>query len=373
MRRKTRAADHVKPSPADPAPWYTKDKRIVLLGARGLWNGRFETEAAALRACRAALARAGLGGRHTTEAIRYRIRTESRGLDKPPSRAYWTRAEDRVIDRLAHAVARHEYHDATAAGRACLRALARHKRHFPRSLIAVSARIGARALEFGREHARVNFTPEEWRVLRELVPQVSSGRFREAKDASRMFLAIMARRRRTHADGSMVPVRTLGSVDQKLARVAKEVGLAWGFRDWSPEEDRVVDQFIDRYSKGEFRSLRSTARACRTELRRLDADRRKHPERGRPYGRSFLAVHLHLSQRAVSRGVARPLFRRWRGPEGRIAARYAGLFAADGGRHTTWDFATVLQRALRRRGYQRTLTACKAEIRRARLRMNGLL
>jgi hypothetical protein len=202
---------------------------------------------------------------------------------------------------------------------------------------------------------------------------VSSGRFREVKDASRMFLTIMARRRRARTDGSKTPVRTVESVDQKLTRVARKLGLAWGFRDWSPEEDRVVDQFIDRYSKGEFRSLRSTARACRTELRRLDADRRKHPERGRPFGRSFLAIRQHLNQRTVGRGIAMPLYRRWQGPEGRIAARYAELIAADGGRHTIWDFATMLQRALRRRGYQRTLDACKAEIGRARLRMQGLL
>jgi hypothetical protein len=225
----------------------------------------------------------------------------------------------------------------------------------------------------GRKQTRVSFTSEEQKVLRELVLQVSSGRFREVRDASRAFVARMARLRRERTDGSEIPVRTLGSVYQKLTRMARTTGLAWGFRDWSPEEDRVVDQFIDRYSKGEFRSLRSTARACRTELRRLDADRRKHPEHGRPFGRSFLAIHQHLNLRTAGRGIAMPLYRRWRGPEGRIAARYAELLAADGGRHTIWDFATMLQRALRRRGYQRTLDACKAEIGRARVRMQGLL
>jgi hypothetical protein len=367
------ATNRAKPVPAQRNPWYTKERRCALLCARGLANGRFETEAAAIRACRAALARAGLGRRYTIEAVRQQIRLESRRLVGPPSRAYWTPSEYRVIERFARALVRREYPSATAAARVCLKVLARHKRHFSRSVVVVAVRISERALELGRKHTRANFTSEEWKVLRELAPEVSSGRFREVRDASRTFLAIMARRRRARTDGSNIPVRTVESVDQKFTRVARELGLAWGFRDWSPEEDRVADQFIDRYSKGEFRSLRSTARACRVELRRLDAERRKHPERGRPFGRSFLAIRQHLKLRTAERGITMPLFRRWQGPEGRIAARYAELFAADGGRHTIWDFATMLQRALRRRGYQRTLDACKAEIGRARVRMQGLL
>jgi len=373
MRRKTRAAGQVKLGPALPVPWYTKENRIVVYGARGLWNGRFESEGAALRACRAALARAGLEGRHTVEAIRDRMRAESRRLGKPPSRVYYTATESRIIDRFARAVVRHEYRDATAAARVCRKSLARRKHSFPRTDVAIVARIWARALELGRKHVRVHFTPEELRVLRELAAEVSSGRFREVRDASRVFQARMARRRRARTDGSKAPVRTLESIDQRLTREARMAGLAWGFRDWSPEEDRVVDQFVGRYSKGEFRSFRSAAKACRTALRRLDAARLKHPERGRPYNRSFLAIHQHLNLRAVSRGVTRPLFRRWRGPEGRIAARYAERTVAEGKKPETWEAATVLRRALRRRGYPRTLAACKAELRRARLRMNGLL
>ena len=367
------ATNRAKPVPANWNPWYTKERRCALLCARGLANGRFETEAAAIRACHAALARAGLGRRYTIEAVRQQIRLESRRLVGPPSRAYWTPSEDRVVERFARALVRREYPDATAAARLCLKALARHKRHFHRSVVVVAVRISERARELGREQTHISFTSEEQKVLRELAIQVSSGRFREVKDASRAFVARMARRRRARTGGSEIPVRTLGSVYARLTRMARTTGLAWGFRDWSPEEDRVLDRFIDRYSKGEFRSLRSTARACRVELRRLDAERRKHPERGRPFGRSFLAIRQHLKLRTAERGITMPLFRRWRGPEGRIAARYAELIAADGGRHTIWDFATMLQRALRRRGYQRTLDACKAEIGRARVRMQGFL
>jgi len=364
MRRKTRATRQVKPGPAHPIPWHTKEKRIVVYGARGLWNGRFESEGAALRACRAALARAGFEGRHTVEAIRDRIRTELRRLDKPPSRAYYTATESRVIDRFARAVVRHEYHDATAAARACRKALARHNRHFPRTHVAIAARIWARALELGRKPVRVNFTPEECRVLRQLAHEVTTGRFREVRDASRVFQARMARKRRAGAGGNKPPVRSLEAISAKLKRVATETGLAWGFRDWSSEEDKVVDRFIGLYAKRQFRSFRSAAKACRAALRRLDADRMKHPERGRPYGRSFGAIKQHLRERAAKRGVPRPLFRRWRGVEQDVAARYAGSYVA-GGRPDRLDLAYALQRELRGLGYLRTVTACGAEIKRA--------
>jgi hypothetical protein len=364
MRRKTSAAGRVKPDPAHPVPWYTKDKRIVLLAARGLWNGRFESESAALRACRAALVRAGLEGRHTVEAILDRIRTESRRLDKPPSRAYYTATESRIIDRFARAVVRHECRDATAAAHACRKVLARRKHSFPRTHVAIAARIWERALEFGRKHVHVRFTPEEWRVLRELAPEVSSGRYREVKDASRVFQARMARKRRASGGGSKVPVRTLPAIDRALRHVARGAGLAWGFRDWSPEEDRVVDRFIGRYSKGKFRSFRSAARACQDALRRLDAVRQRHPSRGRPYGRSFSAIKQHLRERAAKRGVPMHLFRRWRGVEQDIAARYAGSYVP-GARPDRMDLACALQRELRGLGYLRTVKACDGEITRA--------
>lgn len=364
MRQEDHAAGRVKPGPARPVPWYTKDKRIVLLSARGLWNGRFESEGAALQACRAALARAGLEGRHSVEEVRDRFRTESRRLSKPPSRAYYTATERRIIDRFARAVVRHEYPDATAAARICRELLARCKNSFPRTNVAVAARIWARASEFGRLPVRFPFTPEERRVLRQLAPEVSAGRFREVKDAARVFQARMARKRRAGAGGSRIPARTLESIAVGLSRLARKTGLAWGFRDWSPEEDRVVDSLIDRYSKREFRSLRGTAKACRIELRRLDAARLKHPERGRPYDRSLSAIRQRLRQRALSRGTKMPLFRRWRGVEQDLAARYAGRCVA-GGRPDRLDVAYALRRELRGLGYLRTVRACGAEIGRA--------
>ena len=169
----------------------------------------------------------------------------------------------------------------------------------------------------------------------------------------------MARKRRAGTGGNKAPARTLAAIDRALRHVARGAGLAWGFRDWSREEDRIVDRFIGRYAKGEFRSFRSASKACRIALRRLDADRLKHPERGRPYGRSFGATKQRLRERALSRGVKRPLFRRWRGVEQDLAVRYAGSYVA-GGRPDQMDLAYALRRELRGLGYLRTVAACSA-------------
>jgi len=364
MRQKDHAAGQVKPGPACPVPWYTKEKRIVLLSARGLWDGRFESEGAALRACRAVLTRAGLEGRHSVEEVRDRFRTESRRLCKPPSRAYYTATESRIIDRFARAVVRNDYPDTVAAARVCRELLARSKPSFPRTHGALVARIWERALEFGRKPVRFPFTPEERRVLRELAPEVSSGRFREVKDAARVFQARMARKRRAGAGGSKVPKRSLESIAVGLSRLARQTGLAWGFRDWSPEEDRVVDRFIGLYTKGKFRSFRGASKACQIALKRLDAARLKHPERGRPYDRSLSATKQRFTQRALSKGTKMLLFRRWRGVERDIAARYVGMYVA-GGRPDQLDLAHALRRELRGLGYPRTVRACRAEIERA--------
>jgi len=352
--------------------WYFKEKRVVLLSAHGLANGRFESEGEALRAARARLLRAGLWGRHTADAVRRRFRAELRRAGGPPPRAYWTRSEDRVIERFARAVVRHEHRDATVAARACLKALGRVKRHFARTFGAARARIEARALALGRRPVLVAWTPEELRFIGELAGKVSSGRFREVRDAARVFQARTARRRRGRAKAGP-PERTLGAIGRRLTAVAKNANLAWGFRDWSPEENRIVDGIISRYARGRTRSFRSVAMACRTVLRRLDAARADSPDAGRPFDRSFRAVCQHVRSRAIARGIPRPRFRRWRGPEQRIAAGYAERLTAEGRKPYTWEAATVLRRTLRRRGYQRTLAACKAELRRAWLRLNGML
>jgi hypothetical protein len=329
-------------------------------------HGRLKTENAAISAAVRALAQAGFEGRRTRRGIAYRLELEAEKLGRQPVRALWSAAENRAIDRFALAVVRQEYRSVAAASRACQKVLARYKHAFPRTIPAIFFRIADRAHALGRKPARVNFTAEETELLGELAHKVSQGRFRHVRDASRAFVAEMARRRRRAGAGRPIPVRTLDGLDRKFWQVARGAGLAWGFRDWSPEEDRIVDRFIKRYSEGRYRSLQDTAKACRVALRRLDASRKRHPEDGRPWRRSLLAVQQHLSHRVVELNVTRPLFRRWRGVERQLATQCAQRFITDHVRR--WRkmmmYAVALQIKLRSLGYPRTIDACRAEIER---------
>jgi len=348
-------------------PWTPEESRIVRACARGWMHHWFAAERVAVKAAAQALRRAGLGGRRTDDAIRYKLESEAEKLGRRRSRARWTASEDRTIDRFARAVARDEYTDATAAARVCRKALSRHKLAFPRTLASIAVRISQRAREFGRPPARVVFTPEESELLLRLARAVSLGRFQQVRDASKTFVSEMSRRHRKPEMGSRPPVRTLDALDRKLWHVARDAGLAWGFRDWSQDEDRVVDRFIRRYAEGRYRSLRHTAKACRVALRRLDASRRKSPERGRPYRRSFLAIHQHLTSRAHESNVTMPLFRRWRGVERRIADQCARRILYDpiSYKRKRMSYVVALQVKLRSLGYPRTLGACRGEIERA--------
>ncbi len=341
-----------------------EESRIVRSFALDWMHGRLKTERVAISAAVRALAQAGFEGRRTRRGIAYRLELEADELGRPHVRALWSAAENRAIDRFALAVVRHEYRNVAAASRACRKVLARYKHAFPRTIPAIFFRIAARAHALGRKPGKVNFTPEETELLGDLARKVSLGRFRQIRDASGAFIAEMARRRRRAGAGRPIPVRTLDGVDRKFWQVAKNAGLAWGFRDWSPEEDRIVDRFIKRYSEGRYRSLQGTAKACRVALRRLDASRKKHPEDSRPWRRSLLAVHQHLSHRVVELNVTRPLFRRWRGVERQLATQCARRFIADRERRSRklMMYAVALQTKLRSLGYPRTIDACRAAI-----------
>jgi hypothetical protein len=344
--------------------WTPEESRVVRSCVLDWMHGRLKTESVAISAAVRALAQAGFAGRRTRRSIAYRLELEAEKLGRQRVRALWSAAENRAIDRFALAVVRHEYRNVAAASRACQRVLARYKHAFPRTIATIFMRIADRAHTLGLKPARVNFTPEETELLGDLARKVSQGRFRHVRDASRAFVAEMARRRRRARAGRPIPVRTLDGLDRKFWQVARVAGLAWGFRDWSPEENRVVDRFIRRYSEGRYRSLLGAAKACRAALRRLDALRTRYPEGGRPRRRSLLAVQQRLTHRAEELNITRPLFRRWRGVERQLAIQCARRFIADRvrRRRKIMLYAVALQIKLRSLGYPRTIDACRAEI-----------
>ena len=355
---------HMRSTARHPIDWTPEESRIVRSYALDWMQGRLRTERITISAAARALEEAGFGGRRNPRGIAYRIELEAKKLGMQPVRAPWSAAEDRAIDRFALAVVRHEYPNIASASRACQKVLAGNKHAFPRTSATIFMRIANRAHALGLKPRRVIFTPEEEKLLADLARKVSQGRFRQVRDASRVFVAAMARRRHRAGAGRPIPVRTLDGIDRKLWHVAKDAGLVWGFRDWSPEENRVVSRFVKRYSEGRYRSLLGAAKACRVALRRLDTARMKRSEEGRPWRRSLLAVQQHLTHRVEELNITRPLFRRWRGVERQLAIQCARRFIADREkrRRKLMMYAVALQTKLRSLGYPRTTDACRAAI-----------
>lgn len=352
---------HVRSDARHKIRWTPEESRIVRMFAHDWMHGRLKTERMAINAAARALEQAGFGDRRNPRGIAYRLEVEAERLGRKPVRVKWSGAEDRAIERFARAVVRGECRNMAEASRACQKILTRRKHAFPRSIGMIFMRIADRAHALGLKPRRVRFTPEEEELLGDCARKVSEGRFRYVRDASKAFVAEMARRRRAGASRP-IPERTLDALDKKFWQVAKDAGLDWGFLAWSAAEDRIVDRFIRRYAEGYYRSLQDVAKACRVALRRLDASRRR--EGIRPYRRSFLGVEQHLSHRAAEQNVRKPLFRRWSRIERQFAAQCARRFVADPERRKRkmMMYAVALQIKLRSLGYPRTADACRDAI-----------
>ena len=108
-----------------PVAWSASGARIVDRFARALVSDRYPTIAAASRACRYALERAGQLGNRTDGGLRAKLRKQALGMGKAGFRPRWSAEELRILDRFARAIIRGAYPNARAAAAPCRRALKR--------------------------------------------------------------------------------------------------------------------------------------------------------------------------------------------------------------------------------------------------------
>jgi hypothetical protein len=203
----------------------------------------------------------------------------------------------------------------------------------------------------------VLWTAHEKKLLDSLARAVSAGRIRGPRQAAYAFLA-EARRR----PGFLGTPRTSDAVERKLWLRARQLGLDWGFREWSRADDRIIDKYVNLAQLRRVRSFRNATRDCQRELNAPGRVASK-----RPYKRSLGAVHQRLLQRAHERGARHWRFRGWTSAELAIAARYVTAHAWYHKTNLTSDVRSphsLLRRELNRRGYFRTHSACKAQLQR---------
>jgi hypothetical protein len=104
-------------------PWNVQDVRTMQRFARALAAGRYPTIAAAARACRTSLERAGRLEPQDGNRIAPRIREFVLALRGKQFRPRWKPDELRILDRFARALVRGEYKTPGAARAQCRRAL----------------------------------------------------------------------------------------------------------------------------------------------------------------------------------------------------------------------------------------------------------
>ncbi len=104
-------------------PWSVQDVRTMQRFARALAAGRYPTIAAAARACRASLERAGRLDPQDGNRIAPRIREFVLAIRGKQFRPRWKPDEMRILDRFARALVHGEYKTPGAARAQCRRAL----------------------------------------------------------------------------------------------------------------------------------------------------------------------------------------------------------------------------------------------------------
>jgi hypothetical protein len=175
-------------------PWTDAEFRVLDRHVRMVLDGRLPSPRQAVSACLPLLERIreGIHRGHirtweaTYRALLERIPPRFRArYRRPPS---WTRAEMRVVDRYAHAVAEGKYTSAGAAAEACVPLLADLRRRtegprardpIRRSRNSTYGRIRARVRELGVPPAWRHSNPVERRVVLEWVDRY--WRTRDAK------------------------------------------------------------------------------------------------------------------------------------------------------------------------------------------------
>jgi len=156
--------------PPTRAPWTGQELQILERFSRAIVQGRYRSVRVAAPECRramnelAARRRARSGRRvirRSLEAIRGKLFLRVKALFGPRFGAYWTPAEDRIVDHYARALVAGQFPTATAAGRACWQELSDYARgqrlkspaNFsstnPRSLAASNLHMRQRAYELG--------------------------------------------------------------------------------------------------------------------------------------------------------------------------------------------------------------------------------
>ena len=136
-----------------------------------------------------------------------------------------------------------------------------------------------------------NWSSREHAVVDRYARALGRGRYHDASDAAVACRQELKRVWKAHPD---LKPRTLPQVHSQVRLRGRALGVRWASLEWSEEEKSLLLPFAQAYLRGDYPSVRATARACH---RALPARMRRR--------RSAVTVYHRLFQLARARGLPR--------------------------------------------------------------------
>lgn len=199
----------------------------------------------------------------------------------------WTASETLTVDRYARMLADREFKWLTEAVSACqvsLR-LVRPELNPGRSFDAVRNMLRRRARALGVRFLPSDRGAEEKKVVRDCAYAFLRGEYpgfdSTVSDCCNRLGQVTPD---IPHPGETVRTQLLGRLDSLASRA--------GFKGWTPDEDRIVDLYVQARREGKFRRVKDAVPPCMDELKRL---RDEQPERFRCIpARTMVAVAMRI-------------------------------------------------------------------------------
>jgi hypothetical protein len=263
--------------------WTGPELRFIRDYAQALGQGKYPSSLAAARACRQAMAGAGLPLDHSLVVLSVKLREQTLGWTQ--RKVHWTPEEDRLVADFARSIHEGRYAGVAAALTACAAALEQQRKRAadpsaarPRhTLHAVNMRLWEAAFRLGpRPLSR--WRESEKRIIDRYARAVMRHRYPSIMAAARACCAAVnhldARSAASRLFGRARPMtRPLATVHGLLLKRTWQLGRVRRQQPlWSSEERRISAKWahkFDQHKRGRLRmNLQTMAGLMQAELRR---------------------------------------------------------------------------------------------------------
>ena len=236
-------------------PRSEEEKKLIVLYARRVIAGEYESAAAAARACwreheRVRATRAVPPPPRSVFGFQLAIGIAARKQGRPSSAGHrWAPAELLAAERYARSLTDGEYKRLSDAVRACHAEMAGR-----RSPATIGWRIRRDAAGFGRLGVSTLWTDGESRIADRFARAVVDGQYPQCAAAADDCMRAL--------EAAGMAGRTRRQVCTKLGYLALSLGYKPRSPRWSSEELAIIESYVRRLMNGEYHSGDEAARAC---------------------------------------------------------------------------------------------------------------